>query len=115
MAGSSRERKRRCAMKPIITIEEKAGYCLVKFEIPGGVTTPEEAAQAVGEIVDQLPGNLPVLINGRGPIWLYAMLVHAAHPTPVVGTYDPRLSGYVVVASHDPHWGIGDTIPDPEA
>jgi CRISPR-associated protein Csx3 len=102
-------------MKPQIVIYEKGGYRICKFEIPGGVTTPPEFAEAVREIVDQLPGNLPVLINGRGPVWGYGMLIHASHPTPVVATYDPRLLGYVVVASHSPRFKVGDVIPDPEA
>ncbi|MBU6427263.1 hypothetical protein KGQ27_03460 [Patescibacteria group bacterium] len=42
------------------------------------------------------------------------MLVHGAHPTPAVATFDPRL-GYVVVATHDEKYAVGQVIADPEA
>ena len=99
--------------KPIINISTlKSGHRKVAFEIPGGVTSPREAAEAVAEI--KISGDLPVLLNGRGPVWLYGMLAHAAHATPAVATFDPRL-GYVVIASHDERFAEGDVIPDPEA
>ncbi|MFA6131980.1 MAG: CRISPR-associated ring nuclease Crn3/Csx3 [Patescibacteria group bacterium] len=95
--------------KPVITITDRPDTRLVTFEIPGGVTTPVEFADAVREIADRLPGTLPVLLNGRGPVWGYAMLVHAAHPTPAVATFDPRL-GYIVVATHDERFAVGNVI-----
>ena len=102
--------------KPVISLSDhEAGYRLVKFEIPGGVCTAEEFASAMAEVEDGLPGERPVLINGRGPVWGYGMLIHAAHPTPAVGTFDPRFHGYVVVATHDSRYAVGSVIPDPEA
>ena len=100
--------------KPSITVIDQGEYRLVKFEIPGGVTTPPEFAEATVEAAERLPGNRPVLINGRGPVWGYAMIAHAAHPAPCVATFDPRL-GYVVAATHDPRWVVGGIISDPEA
>jgi CRISPR-associated protein Csx3 len=50
-----------------------------------------------------------VIISGRGPIWLYAYLVHELHPTAWVACYDPRL-GAVVVATHSDLVRIGDVI-----
>ncbi|NJR62220.1 MAG: CRISPR-associated protein Csx3 [Cyanobacteria bacterium CRU_2_1] len=82
---------------------------LVEFEIPGGVTTPEQFAEAVQAIAAQLVGALPILINGRGPVWGYGMLFHAAHPSPAIATYDPRL-GYVIVQTHDERFEVGQTI-----
>ncbi len=105
--------------KPTITVKDHAaGARLVKFEIPGGVTTPEEFAAAMAAVEKDLPGDRPVLINGRGPIWGYGMLIHAAHPTPAVAVYDPRLGvggAYVVVATHDARFSVGGLVPDPEA
>jgi len=102
-------------MKPEIIISDHAGFRVVRFEIPGGVTTPQEFASAVADVEKGLPGPLPVLINGRGPVWGYGMLIHASHPTPMVATYDPRLAGYVVVATHRGDYVLGQVIPDPEA
>lgn len=99
--------------KPNITITDVKGFRIAKFEIPGGVTTPEEFASAMTEVEGQLAGDRPVLVNGRGPVWGYAMLVHEAHPTPAVATFDPRL-GYVVVATHNTDFKVGDVIADPE-
>lgn len=100
--------------KPIITVTDRDLFRLVKFEIPGGVTSPKEFAEAVSEVAKQIPGDKPVLLNGRGPVWGYGMLAHVAHPTPAVATFDPRL-GYVVIASHDARYKDGDCIADPEA
>lgn len=101
-------------MKPIMSISKVREFKLVKFELPGGVTTPEDFEAAVREIEKDLSGQEPVLINGRGPVWGYGMLIHAAHATPAVGTFDPRLGGYVVVASHDAKYRVGQVIPDPD-
>ncbi len=83
--------------------------CLVTFEIPGGITSPAEFAAAVAEMGNRLSGNLPILINGRGPIWGYGMLFHLAHATPAIAVYDPRL-GYVVVQSHDVRFQMGEIL-----
>ena len=43
--------------------------------------------------------NQGIVIEGKGPIWLYGYLIHECHPAAWVGCYDPRL-GAVVVATH---------------
>ncbi len=101
-------------MKPIFSVHDEKGYLIVKFEIPGGVCTPEEFASAVEEIRNRVAGDKPVLLNGRGPVWGYGMLIHASHPSTAIGTFDPRLAGYVIVASHDTKYAVGQVIPDPE-
>ena len=101
--------------KPIFTIHDlSSSIRLVTFEIPGGVTSPDEFAEGVSLIASDLPGSLPVFLNGRGPVWGYGMLIHAAHPTPAVAVFDPRI-GYVVVATHCEQFHVGQLIPDPEA
>jgi CRISPR-associated protein Csx3 len=100
--------------KPILTVSEIQDtanniFKLVSFEIPGGITTPAEFAAAVATIEISLSGNLPVLVNGRGPIWGYGMLFHLAHATPAIAAYDPRL-GYVVIQSHDSRFQIGQIL-----
>jgi len=92
-----------------LTIADGLRVRLVKFEISGGVTTPMQFVKAVQEIEPQLQGKLPILVNGRGPIWGYGLLFHAAHPTPAIATYDPRL-GYVVVQSHDERFSLGQIL-----
>jgi CRISPR-associated protein Csx3 len=100
--------------QPILTVSEiqdtaNNKFKLVSFEIPGGITTPGEFAAAVAAIETSLSGSLPVLVNGRGPIWGYGMLFHLAHATPAIAAYDPRL-GYVVIQSHDPRFQVGQIL-----
>ncbi|MEB3295201.1 MAG: CRISPR-associated ring nuclease Crn3/Csx3 [Synechococcales bacterium] len=99
--------------KPIFNIYDRSDYRIVKFDIPGGITTPEEFATAVQAIEAQLVGSFMLLINGRGPVWGYGMIFHAAHPTRAIATYDPRL-GYVVIQTHHTAFTIGQILNDPE-
>jgi CRISPR-associated protein Csx3 len=101
-------------VKPIFestTVQDVGGtlFRSITFEIPGGVATPAQFAEAVEAIRSQLEGRLPVLLSGRGPVWGYGMLFHAAHPTPAIAVYDPRL-GYVVVETHDERFHVGQII-----
>ena len=101
--------------KPIFEIRDHpAGFRLVRFEIPGGVTSPAEFFAGVCEIEANLVGALPIYFSGRGPVWGYGMLLHAAHPTPAIAVFDPRI-GYVVVATHTEKYTVGQILPDPEA
>lgn len=53
-----------------------------------------------------------VVLSGRGPIWLYGVLIHHFHPCKAVAVFDPRLEGAVVVESHSSDFTIGDIIPN---
>jgi CRISPR-associated protein Csx3 len=99
--------------KPEITLTELDEFIVVRVVIPGDVATPREFYEAVSEVTDRLAGDKTILINGRAPIWGHGMSVHAAHPTPAVATFDPRL-GYVVVATHDGRFSVGQILADPE-
>lgn len=84
---------------------------MIEVELPGGTTTPHEFAAAVraNPAIFVAPGR-GIILSGRGPIWGYAMMAHAAHPSPWVATVDPRLEGAVIVQSHRPGVGDGDLI-----
>ncbi len=58
---------------------------LVRIDLPGI------------DIADKAKG---LVLSGRGPIWLYALLVHLAHPYAWVGVFDPRLESAVVTQRH---------------
>jgi CRISPR-associated protein Csx3 len=97
--------------KPNLTITDHPSRIrIVEIDIPGAITTREQFAEAVTEVSSKLPGDYPVFLTGRSPIWGYAMLVHAAHPTPAVGVYEPRELGYVIVASHDVRFVVGQLV-----
>jgi CRISPR-associated protein, Csx3 family len=97
--------------KPVFLTRDANGIRVVSFEIPGGVTTPSEFSESIAEL-GELSGKSPIIFDGRGPVWGYGMLIHAAHPTPWVAVRDPRL-GAVVIATHSPDQWVGNVIPFP--
>jgi len=83
----------------------------VQFEIPGGVCTPAEFAEASKTALRDFvpsPGH-GIVLDGRGPVWGYSMLVHDFHPTSWLAVRDPRL-GLVVVATHTAGVEAGDIV-----
>lgn len=54
--------------------------------------------------------NQGIVIEGKGPIWLYGYLVHECHAAVWVGCYDPRL-GAVVVATHTHKVSVSQILP----
>ncbi len=69
--------------------------------------TPEEPLPPL----PQIPRGAVVVVEGRAPIWRYAMALHRLHGSPAaaVAVYDPRL-GAVVVASHHPELREGQVL-----
>lgn len=51
-----------------------------------------------------------VIINGRAPIWLYALFVHECHPAVWVAVMDPRHGGVVVEKHHTAAPDVGSVI-----
>lgn len=73
--------------------------------------TPEEFHKAIEtELKGRLTGPKIVKIDGIGPEWCSAMLVHEAHATPAVALKDEEL-GWVVVESHSLEFSTGQCIP----
>lgn len=62
------------------------------------------------KLPEGIPFNQGIVIQGKGPIWLYSYLVHECHPAAWVGCYDPRL-GVVVVATHTHDVSVGEVFP----
>lgn len=87
-------------------------FQILDFFIAGdGVIAPEDLRNV------QLPSDLDytrgVVINGKGPVWLFAHLVHLCHPTAWIATADPRL-GAVVVENHVPAGPTVGSVIAPE-
>ncbi|MDY6782174.1 MAG: CRISPR-associated ring nuclease Crn3/Csx3 [Cyanobacteriota bacterium] len=72
----------------------------------GNITPADLKGLQLPEGIDYSQG---IVIEGKGPIWLYAYLVHECHPAAWVGCYDPRL-GAVVVATHTHDVAISQTF-----
>lgn len=85
---------------------------LVEIVLTKGVITPEELSNLIKVIEDKVqPGSSEgIILSGRLPVWVFTALGHVFHPRPWVATYDPRLSGGVVVASHTADIAVGDVI-----
>lgn len=86
---------------------KKDTYTLIEFEIQDNVCTPDVLTIMIPPEVDATKG---VILSGRGPVWLYGCLLHHYHPTAWVATFDPRIGGGVVVASHTKGLQIGEVI-----
>ena len=73
-----------------------------------GAAEPVEPSDPLPPL-PEIPRGAIVIVEGRAPIWRYAIAFHALHGSAAaaVCTYDPKL-GAVVVASHvkDLHDGI---------
>ena len=62
-----------------------------------GIIAPEDLKGL--KLPEGIQFSQGIVIEGKGPIWLYGYLVHECHPAVWVGCYDTRL-GAVVVATH---------------
>ena len=89
-------------------MKEYDNFTLVEFRL-GEPITPDQLPHLL-EMAPDVDPTKGVVISGRGPIWLHSALAHLYHPTRWVSHYDPRLSGAVVVQTHDPAVRVGQVI-----
>ena len=86
-------------------------FKLVYFELQESKVDHKQVFAQISAACEPWNGPEVVLFRGHGPVWLYSMLVHVAHATPNVATFEPRLNGYVVVSRHGGVYEEGDVIP----
>jgi len=87
---------------------------IIDVVLTRGLIEPRELPDLLRAVEARAPagGVEPVVVSGRLPVWAFAALAHHFHPRPWVGTFDPRLGGGVVVATHDPNGpSVGDVVP----
>jgi CRISPR-associated protein Csx3 len=77
----------------------------IQLVSPDGIIEPGDLKLL--KLPDNLQPSQGVVIEGKGPIWLYGFLVHECHATAWVGCFDPRLEGAVVVESHTRAVSVG--------
>lgn len=87
----------------------------LRFQVISIALTSPDRLIAPGDLRSlPLPSGIDttagVILTGRGPIWLYAYLVHELHPTAWVACHDPRL-GAVVVTTHSRQVQVGQVVP----
>lgn len=80
-------------------IDTELNFQILNIELlnNGVVSTEDIKNIKLPESIDWSKG---IVINGRSPIWLYAVLVHECHIAAWVAVYSPRDGGAVVVQSH---------------
>ena len=61
-----------------------------------------------------IAGTEGIILSGRLPVWAFAALTHLFHPRPWVATFDPRLGGGVVIASHVSDVSVGQVVSPTE-
>jgi len=89
-------------------LQAKDDFQIIHIDLEGVVAEP---AELVGLIPPEIDPQKGVIISGRAPIWLHAMLTHYYHPSVWIAVYDPRLKGGVVVATHSKDKKVGDIVP----
>jgi len=86
---------------------------VVAWNIRTGVLEPPDLAEVeaqVRELARALDTAKPVVLSGRAPLWLYALLVHELHYFPAVAVWDPRIRMGVVVEGPDDLIGRAVTL-----
>jgi len=90
---------------------------IVEFELRKPISPGDELRDTVklikAFIKEFLPETDIVMISGRGPIWMYAMLTHElVHVCRAFAVFDPKLGGGVLVSIHtyDLPYNVGDVI-----
>ena len=82
-----------------VTVERDRTVAHFRLTAPSGVFSPEDLRSATlpSELVGRRQFGL--VLSGRGPVFLFATLLHEAHVFAWVAIFDPRL-GAVVVQRH---------------
>jgi CRISPR-associated protein Csx3 len=86
---------------------------VLEIVLTAGLIETSELPQLLEAVANELPagGEEGVIISGRLPVWAFSALIHYFHPRPWVATFDPRLGGGVVVATHTRDVSVGEIIP----
>ena len=100
-----------------ITAIQSGQLTVIHIKLPKPINVTEasiviEGVSALKHIVAK--GKLLVL-SGRGPIWMYCMLLHSLlHVVPAIAVFDPKVGGAIVVASHTQEYREGQIVELPE-
>ena len=80
----------------------------IQIANPDGIIEPIDLKGL--QLPKEIQPSQGVVLEGRGPIWLYGYLVHECHATAWVGCFDPRLEGAVVVDTHTRQVSVGSVL-----
>ena len=94
---------------------EVAGYpaTLLRFTLGEDGNISPSQLPAIVDQLGSIDGMKGVIISGRGPIWLYGVLMSACHATRWVATFDPRLGAVVISKHHKAAPNVGQILEMP--
>lgn len=92
----------------------KSNVNIVAFLINGGVITPEDLKDVekdASDLINKIDTSKPVILSGRGPLWLYGVFVHNLHFVNTLATWEPRKKiGIIIEATTNSLIGKGIDI-----
>ncbi|MCR4420902.1 MAG: CRISPR-associated ring nuclease Crn3/Csx3 [Exilispira sp.] len=91
-------------------VKQNENKALIEFELTRNLEPEDLKSIKLPDPVKEGFSNKLVILSGRGPIWLYAFMVHHFHPCKAIAIYDPRLDGAIVVESHNKEFSIGEVV-----
>lgn len=94
-------------------ITKSENMALLEFELIRNLEPEDLQHLTLPDPVKDGFANKLIVLSGRGPIWLYAFMVHHFHPCKAIAIYDPRLDGAVVTESHSKEFNVGELIKIP--
>mgnify|MGYP000297784959 CR=1 FL=1 len=95
----------------ISIINTDLGFQILDILLTGdGIIKPSDLKNI--NLPDSIDYTQGIIINGRGPIWLYAHFVHLLHISAFVGVYDPRIGAVIVQSHKSDSYIVGDIIPN---
>ena len=97
-----------------VAVRDYVEYLFVDIDLEGEILSPKDLPAFLErvrlEVGNRFYGK-GIVLSGRLPIWAYVALAHEFHPAQWVATFDPRLNGAVVAASHVRTRRVGEVIP----
>ena len=88
---------------------------LLEFEIGGDGNLDPASLPDVIDLIPPVDGAKGVIISGRGPVWLFGVLLHHLHVTRWSATFDPRQGAVVVANHHKDAPSVGSVLPLPKS
>lgn len=92
------------------SIKQNEKMALFEFELQRNLDPEDLKEIKLPDPVKEGISNKIIILSGRGPIWLYAFMVHYFHPVRAIAIFDPRLDGAVVVESHSNEFKVGKVV-----
>ena len=92
------------------SIKQNEKMALLEFELQRNLDPDDLKDIKLPDPVKEGFSHKLLILSGRGPIWLYAFMVHHFHPAKAIAVFDPRLDGAVVVESHSNEFKVGEVV-----